>query len=148
MQRNPGNFRLLVWRRLPRRLAPFKIDFMDHDNQEMANWYEKIAKAAAEHHLMVNFHGAFKPTGMIRTYPNQITREGILGNEYNRWSTRVTPEHKTTLPFTRLIAGPADFTPGGFLNKPLDQFKPNVKPTQAQGTHQRTNAHALGTESY
>jgi alpha-glucosidase len=100
----------------------------------MVNWYEKITKAAAQHHLMVNFHGAFKPTGMIRTYPNQITREGVLGNEYNRWSARVTPEHKTTLPFTRLLAGPADFTPGGFLNEPPDQFQFNVQPTQVQGT--------------
>lgn len=115
-------------------IAGVKIDFMNRDDQDMVNWYEKIARAAAEHHLMVNFHGAFKPTGMIRKYPNQITREGVLGNEYNRWSKRVTPEHKTTLPFTRLVAGPADFTPGGFLNRPLDQFQTNVKPTQVQGT--------------
>ena len=115
-------------------IAGVKIDFMNRDDQEMVNWYEKIAKAGAEHHLLVNFHGAFKPTGMIRTYPNQITREGILGNEYNRWSARVTPEHKTTLPFTRMLAGPADFTPGGFLNRPLDQFQFNTKPTQVQGT--------------
>jgi alpha-glucosidase len=58
---------------------------------------------------MVNFHGAFKPTGMIRTYPNQITREGILGNEYNRWSARVTPEHKTTLPFYANAVWPRGF---------------------------------------
>ena len=115
-------------------IAGVKIDFMNRDDQEMVAWYEKIAKAAAEHHLMVNFHGAFKPTGMNRTYPNQITREGILGNEYNRWSARVTPEHKTTLPFTRMIAGPGDFTPGGFLNQQLGQFQFNVKPTQVQGT--------------
>lgn len=115
-------------------IAGVKIDFMNRDDQDMVNWYEKIVKAAAGHHLMVNFHGAFKPTGMIRTYPNQITREGILGNEYNRWSARVTPEHKATLPFTRLLAGPADFTPGGFLNKQLDQFQFNVRPTQVQGT--------------
>ncbi len=115
-------------------IAGVKIDFMNRDDQEMVNWYEKITKAAAEHHLMVNYHGAFKPTGMIRTYPNQVTREGILGNEYNRWSARVTPEHKVTLPFTRMLAGPADFTPGGFLNKPLDRFEFNVRPTQVQGT--------------
>jgi alpha-glucosidase len=115
-------------------IAGVKIDFMNRDDQEMVNWYEKIVRAAAQHHLMVNFHGAFKPTGMIRTYPNQITREGILGNEYNRWSARVTPEHKTTLPFTRLLAGPADFTPGGFINKQLGEFKFNVRPTEVQGT--------------
>ena len=115
-------------------IAGVKIDFMNRDDQEMVNWYEKIVKAAAQHHLMVNFHGAFKPTGVNRTYPNQITREGVLGNEYNRWSARVTPEHKTTLPFTRLLVGPADFTPGGFINKQLDQFKFNVRPTEVQGT--------------
>jgi len=115
-------------------IAGVKIDFMNRDDQDMVNWYEKIAQAAAGHHLMVNFHGAFKPTGMIRTYPNQITREGILGNEYNRWSARATPEHKTTVPFIRLVTGPADYTPGGFLNQQLDQFKFNVRPTQVQGT--------------
>ncbi len=115
-------------------IAGVKIDFMNRDDQDMVNWYEKIVKSAAQHHIMVNFHGAFKPTGMLRTYPNQITREGVLGNEYNRWSARVTPEHKTTLPFTRMLAGPADFTPGGFLNRPLDEFKFNVRPTEVQGT--------------
>jgi alpha-glucosidase len=115
-------------------IAGVKIDFMDRDDQEMVNWYEKITAAAAEHHLMVNFHGAFKTSGFDRTYPNQVTREGIMGNEYNKWSTRVTPEHKLTLPFTRFLEGPADFTPGGFLNRQPSQFKTNVKPTQVQGT--------------
>jgi len=115
-------------------IAGVKIDFMDRDDQEMVNWYEKLTKAAAEHHLMINFHGAYKPTGMIRTYPNQVTREGILGNEYNRWSTRVTPEHKLTLPFTRFLAGPADFTPGGFLNRQPGQFQPDGKSAEVQGT--------------
>ncbi len=115
-------------------LAGVKIDFMDRDDQEMVNWYEAVTRAAAEHHLMVNFHGAFKPTGMIRTWPNQITREGILGNEYNKWSRRVTPEHRVTLPFTRFLAGPGDFTPGGFVNRPADRFQPHVSPTQVQGT--------------
>ena len=99
-------------------IAGVKIDFMNRDDQEMVNWYEKITRAAAEHHLMVNFHGAFKPTGLSRTYPNQITREGILGNEYNRWSTRVTPEHKLTLPFTRFLAGPADLHAGRVSQPP------------------------------
>ena len=115
-------------------LAGVKIDFMDRDDQEMVNWYEAVTRSAAEHHLMVNFHGAYKPTGMIRTWPNQITREGILGNEYNKWSRRVTAEHRVTLPFTRFLAGPGDFTPGGFVNRPADRFQPNVSPTQVQGT--------------
>lgn len=115
-------------------IAGVKIDFMDRDDQDMVNWYEKITRAAAAHHLMVNFHGAYKGTGLNRTWPNQITREGVLGNEYNRWSSRVTPVHKVTLPFTRLLAGPADFTPGGFLNRPPPLFKPDPKAAQVQGT--------------
>jgi alpha-glucosidase len=122
-------------------IAGVKIDFMDRDDQEMVNWYEKITRCAADHHLMVDFHGAFKPTGMIRTWPNQITREGIMGNEYNKWSARVTPEHKLTLPFTRFLAGPGDFTPGGFVNKSVSEFQTHVSPTQVQGT--RANQLAL-----
>jgi alpha-glucosidase len=115
-------------------IAGVKIDYMDRDDQEMVNWYDKLNRCAAEHHLLMDFHGAFKPTGMIRTWPNQITREGILGNEYNKWSRRVTPEHRVTLPFTRFLAGPGDFTPGGFVNRTADQFQPHVTPTQVQGT--------------
>lgn len=114
-------------------IAGVKIDFMDSDDQFMVNWYEKLTRAAAKRHLMINFHGAYKPTGLNRTLPNQLTREGVLGNEYNKWSTRVTPEHKLTLPFTRFLAGPADFTPGGFLNRQPAQFKPQT-PALVQGT--------------
>lgn len=115
-------------------IAGVKIDFMDRDDQEMMNWYEKITRAAARHHLMVDFHGAFKPAGFNRTFPNQITREGVLGNEYNRWSARVTPEHKLTLPFTRFLEGPGDFTPGGFVNRQPAQFVATNSAPQVQGT--------------
>jgi alpha-glucosidase len=114
-------------------IAGVKIDFMDRDDQEMVEWYEKITRAAAEHQLMVNFHGAYKTSGFDRTFPNQVTREGVLGNEYNKWSNRVTPEHKVTLPFTRYLVGPADFTPGGFLNRQPAKFQPQ-KPALVQGT--------------
>jgi alpha-glucosidase len=114
-------------------IAGVKIDFMDRDDQEMVQWYEKITRAAAENQLLVNFHGAFKTSGFDRTFPNQITREGVLGNEYNKWSGRISPEHKVTLPFTRYLAGPADFTPGGFLNRQPQTFH-SQKPTQVQGT--------------
>jgi alpha-glucosidase len=115
-------------------IAGVKIDFMDRDDQEMVQWYEKIARAAAKHHLMVNFHGAYKPAGLQRTWPNQMTSEGVLGNEYNKWSTRANAEHRTTLPFTRYLAGPADFTPGGFVNRAPAVFKTGVSPTQVQST--------------
>jgi alpha-glucosidase len=114
--------------------AGVKIDFMDRNDQEMVNWYEKIARAAAEHHLMVDFHGAFQPAGFNRTFPNQITREGIMGNEWNKWSRLVTPEHKLTLPFTRFLAGPGDFTPGGFLNRQPDNFRIVSTNAEVQGT--------------
>jgi alpha-glucosidase len=82
----------------------------------------------------VDFHGAFKPTGMRRTYPNQLTREGVLGMEYNKWSYRDTPYHHLILPFTRMLAGPLDYTPGCFNNATRDQFEPrNVNP-MCQGT--------------
>jgi len=110
-------------------VAGVKIDFMDRDDQQMVEFYRKVAKLAAEHHLMVDFHGAYKPDGIERTWPNVITRESVLGLEYNKWSARVTPEHNVMLAFTRLIAGPMDYTPGGFHNATREQFVPrNVQP--------------------
>ena len=97
-------------------VAGVKIDFMDREDQDMVNWYRRIIKACADNQLMVDFHGAYKPDGIERTYPNMMTREGVMGNEYNKWSHRVTPEHNVTLAFTRMIAGPMDYTPGGFRN--------------------------------
>jgi alpha-glucosidase len=103
-------------------VAGVKIDFMDRNDQEMVDFYHRVAKTAAKHHLVVDFHGAFVPDGFSRTYPNLITREGVLGNEYNKWSDRITPKHCLTLPFTRMLAGEMDFTPGGFLNDRPDKF--------------------------
>jgi alpha-glucosidase len=104
-------------------VAGVKIDFMDRNDQEMVNFYHRVAETAARHHLVVDFHGAYVPDGFSRTYPNLLTREGVMGNEYNKWSNRVTPEHCLTLPFTRMLAGEMDFTPGGFLNDQPGQFK-------------------------
>ncbi|WP_082063470.1 glycoside hydrolase family 97 protein [Draconibacterium sediminis] len=114
-------------------IAGVKIDFMALDGAEMVEWYHNTVKLAAKHHLMVNFHGAYKPTGFRRTYPNLMTREGVLGNEYNKWSYMVTPEHNVTLPFTRMLAGPMDYTPGGFRNSLKGEFKPQIN-TRVMGT--------------
>ena len=114
--------------------AGIKVDFMNRDDQEMVNFYERVVKAAAEHHMVVDFHGAFKPTGLRRTYPNLLTREGVMGMEYSKWSTRVTPEHDVTLPFTRMLAGPMDYTPGCFNNATRSQFKPQRVQPMCQGT--------------
>ena len=93
-----------------------KIDFMNRSDQEMVQWYEKVIRSAARHHLLVNYHGAFKPTGTERTWPNNLTREGVLGNENVKFNARCNPMHHAVLPFTRLALGAADFTPGGFDN--------------------------------
>jgi alpha-glucosidase len=88
-----------------------------------------MAKTAASHHLMVDFHGAYKPDGMSRTWPNVITREAVMGLEYSKWSARITPDHDVMLAFTRMLAGPMDYTPGGFDNVTPAEFEPrNVKP--------------------
>jgi len=120
-------------------LAGVKIDFMNRDDQKMVNWYRAIVETAARHHLMVDFHGAYKPTGMRRTFPNLITREGVMGNEYNKGSLRVTPEHNVTIPFTRMLAGPMDYTPGGFLNRNPDKFR-NGEPANVLDTRCHTLA--------
>ncbi|MFL6353773.1 MAG: glycoside hydrolase family 97 catalytic domain-containing protein [Bryobacteraceae bacterium] len=95
----------------------------------MVDWYRSVAQKAAEHHLLVDYHGAFKPDGLRRTYPNVLTREGVMGAEYNKWSARETPTHNVTLPFTRMLAGPMDYTPGGFDNVTKENFESrNVGP--------------------
>lgn len=90
-------------------------DFIDRDDQKTVQFYERIAKACAQYKIMIMYHGAFAPKGFNRTYPNAITREGVMGSEYNIWSNKVTPSHDLTLPFTRMLAGSFDYEPG-FLN--------------------------------
>ncbi|MGD0500872.1 MAG: glycoside hydrolase family 97 protein [Bryobacteraceae bacterium] len=115
-------------------IAGVKIDFMDRADQWMANWYRNVAKKAAEHHLMLDYHGAFKPDGLRRTYPNILTRESVMGAEYNKWSARETPVHNTTLPFTRMLAGPMDYTPGGFDNVTRENFEARNSGPSVMGT--------------
>jgi len=115
-------------------VAGVKVDFMDRDDQEMVNFYERVVRKAAEHHLTVDFHGAYKPTGLRRTYPNLLTREGVMGMEYSKWSARATPEHDVTIPFTRMLAGPMDYTPGCFNNATRDGFKVQFVQPMCQGT--------------
>jgi alpha-glucosidase len=111
-------------------IAGVKIDFMDRADQWMVDWYRSVAQKAAEHHLLLDYHGAFKPDGLRRTYPNVLTREGVMGAEYNKWSARETPTHNVTLPFTRMLAGPMDYTPGGFDNVTKENFEArNVGPS-------------------
>ncbi len=114
-------------------LAGVKIDFMERNDQEMVNWYHTVLELAARHHLMVDFHGAYIATGLQVTWPNLVTQEGVLGNEFNKFSQRVTPTHKVTLAYTRLLAGTMDFTPGGFLNRSPAEWK-QTRPTEVMGS--------------
>jgi alpha-glucosidase len=93
----------------------------------MVAFYHRVLKKAAEHHLVVDLHGAYKPTGLVRTYPNYLSQEGVLGAEYNKWSARVTATHNVTLAFTRMLAGPLDYTPAGFRNVTPAEFEPRDK---------------------
>lgn len=115
-------------------IAGVKIDFMQRDDQDMVAFYRRVAASAAQHHLMVDFHGAYKPDGIQRTWPNLITREGVMGLEYSKWSALTNPIHNTTLPFTRMLAGPMDYTPGGFLNATREQFIPRMVEPMVLGT--------------
>ncbi len=109
-------------------------DFMDRDDQAMVNFYFQIAEACASHHIMIMYHGAFKPAGFNRTYPNSVTREGVLGSEYNIWSDKATPEHNVLLPFIRMTSGPMDYEPGIMDNATAKTFRPIGDKVMALGT--------------
>lgn len=115
-------------------VAGVKVDYMNRDDQWMVNFYRTIAKSAAAHHLMIDFHGAYKPDGLRRTWPNVLTREAVMGAEYSKWSGRITPDHDVMLAFTRMLAGPMDYTPGGFDNVTAAQFEPRNDKPMVMGT--------------
>lgn len=121
-------------------LTGMMIDFMDRDDQEMVRLQEEMLQKAAKHKLHVQFHGAYKPTGMHRTYPNELTREGTLNYEVHKWDSIVTPDHDLDIVFTRMLAGPADFHLGGFRAVPRDSFKIQYSKPLMQGTR----CHLLG----
>jgi len=111
-----------------------KVDFMQRDDQKMVNFYYEAARKTAEHHLLIDFHGSYKPDGLNRTYPNALTREGVRGMENDKWERTITPEHDVTLPFTRMVAGPMDFTPGAMINMDRENFNPQFTRPASQGT--------------
>ena len=113
-------------------------DFMDRDDQKTVQFYHRIAAATARHKLVVMFHGAFKNAGLERTYPNAITREAILGSEYNMWSDKANPEHDLLIPFIRMLAGPLDYEPGFYRNANQRTFRalPDMIMSQGTRTHQ------------
>jgi alpha-glucosidase len=100
-----------------------KVDFMNRDDQEMVAFYQRLAAAAAKRHLLLDMHGAYVPAGLQRTYPNYITQEGVLGAEWNKMDKRITPQHNLMLPYTRMLTGPMDYTPGGFRHVAPQNFE-------------------------
>ena len=111
-----------------------KVDFMQRDDQWMVNYYERVAKKAAKHHLLVDFHGAYKPCGLSREYPNVLTYEGVYGLEQNKWTDDETPDHNLTLPFIRMVAGAMDFTPGAMINANKTDFRAVWSKPMSMGT--------------
>ncbi|MEO8413555.1 MAG: glycoside hydrolase family 97 protein [Ginsengibacter sp.] len=109
-------------------------DFIDRDDQKTVNFYHKIAKACADHHIMIMYHGAYPPKGFNRTYPNNVSREGVLGSEYNIWSDKPTPPHDVTLPYTRMLAGFFDYEPGILNNATKKGFREIEGMVMSQGT--------------
>jgi len=104
-------------------LQGMMVDFMDRDDQEMVNIQTEMLEKAAKHHLHIQFHGAYKPTGLHRTYPNELTREGTLNYEVNKWDKRVTPDHDLDIVFIRMLAGSTDYHLGGFRAVPDSLFR-------------------------
>jgi alpha-glucosidase len=111
-----------------------KVDFMQRDDQKIVNFYHEAIEKTAKHHMLIDFHGAYKPDGTGRTWPNALTREGVKGMENNKWSRDINPEHDVTLPFTRMVAGPMDYTPGAMVNMDSVNFTPQFTRPESQGT--------------
>lgn len=112
----------------------FKIDFIDRDDQKMVSSLYTIARIAAEYHLVLDFHGMYKPSGFQRTYPNVINFEGVKGLENMKWGTDNQPEYDVTLPYIRMVSGPMDYTPGGMRNASKSSFRPVNSNPMTQGT--------------
>ncbi len=135
-QKNVGVMLWVIWATLDRQceaaldrfaewgIRGIKIDFMNRDDQKMVEFYHRIAKEAARRHMVIDFHGAYKPAGLRRAYPNVLTREGLIEVEQNGWSDQANPEHHALLPFIRMVAGPMDYIPGTMNNAQKHEFRP------------------------
>ncbi|MFB6098239.1 MAG: glycoside hydrolase family 97 catalytic domain-containing protein, partial [Salinibacter sp.] len=100
--------------------GPIRPKGVHHHGQQMVNHYRRVVKEAAEHEIVLDVHEPVMATGIRRTWPNLMTREGVRGMEYNAWAEPNPPSHTVTLPFTRMLAGPLDYTPGIFNLTPKE----------------------------
>lgn len=126
----------------------FKVDFMDRDDQKMVDFYYKMAAFAAKYHLIVDFHGAYKPTGLNRTYPNVVNFEGVFGLEQVKWAQDIDlVTYETTIPYIRMLAGPMDYTQGAMRNANKDNYRAVWSEPMSQGTRCRQLAEYVIFES-
>lgn len=117
----------------------FKIDFINRDDQQAVKFCERMAKIAAENHLLIDFHGVYKPAGIQRTYPNVLNFEGVAGLEQLKWSPEDYDEvtYDVTIPFVRMVAGPMDYTQGAMRNAVRRNYRPVGSEAMSQGTRCR-----------
>ncbi|RYE08783.1 MAG: Retaining alpha-galactosidase, partial [Sphingobacteriaceae bacterium] len=112
----------------------FKIDFIDRDDQKMVKSLYEIAQKAANHHLLVDYHGMYKPGGIQRTFPNILNFEGVKGLENVKWGIENHPGYDVSIPFIRMLAGPLDYTPGAMRNANKENFRAVTGNPMSQGT--------------
>lgn len=112
---------------------------MNRDDQQMVEYYEAVASKAAEKKMAVDFHGAYKPCGLRKKYPNVLTREALIEFEYNGWTNEDNPVHQNLLPYIRGFAGPMDYIPATMRNSTKDNYRPISDYPMGQGTR----AHAM-----
>lgn len=127
----------------------FKVDFMNRDDQPMVDWFRRAAEMCAKYHLLMNFHGAYKPTGLQRTYPNVVNFEGVHGLEQMKWSDTSVDQvtYDVTIPFIRMLAGSMDYTQGAMRNAVKKNYKPIRTEPMSQGTRCRQLAEYVVFES-
>ncbi|MBR4148326.1 MAG: glycoside hydrolase family 97 protein [Bacteroidales bacterium] len=126
----------------------FKVDFMDRDDQKVVDFYYRMAAMAAKYHLFIDFHGAYKPTGLSRTYPNVLNYEGVYGLEQAKWDNEGDlATNEVTIPFIRMVAGSFDYTQGAMKNAQKNSFAANWGEPMSQGTRCRQLAEYVIFES-
>lgn len=124
-----------------------KIDFINRSDQEASNFYWKAAKKAAEYKMVLDFHGAYRPDGLRRAYPNVLTREALVEFEQNGGTYKDNPDNRLMLPFIRNVAGPMDYIPGTMNNATKRSFRFNHDTPMGQGTRAHFMAMAVISES-
>jgi alpha-glucosidase len=121
-------------------IVGLKVDFMQRDDAPMMDFLYRVSEEAAKRKMLVDFHGGSKPAGLLRTWPNVLTHESVLGLEHSKWSANANPNLVTLQPFIRMVVGPMDYTPGAMVNKSRDAFRQEFNAPMSQGTR----CHQLG----